>query len=83
MSELNPDHPVTRAVHDHWHKILAILMHKLGLTKTEISLTDIQRFGASEYAAVVLREKGDVMHLSLVNATEAERLARTEGGLPS
>ena len=83
MHELNPDHPVTRAAHDNWHKILAVLMHKLALTQTEISIDDIQRFAGSEYAAVVLREKNGVMYLSLVNARDAERLAREEGGLPS
>ena len=26
--EYNPNHPVTQAAHDHWHKIVAVLLHK-------------------------------------------------------
>ena len=29
--ELNPNHPATREVHDHWHKIAALMMFKMGV----------------------------------------------------
>lgn len=83
MNELNPDHPVTRGVHDHWHKIVALLMHKLGMTTAVITPADMEAFSRSEFAAVTISDKRDVITLQLVNRTDAERLAKQEGGLPS
>lgn len=35
--ELNPEHPVTRAVSEHWHKIAAMVMKQQGLCEVEIT----------------------------------------------
>ena len=83
MSELNPDHPMTRKMHTEWHKIVAILMHKLGKKRAEITLADLDSFARSGLGAVTIREQNEVIHLELVSMKEAERLAREEGGIPS
>lgn len=43
-SELNPNHPVTMAVSDQWHKIVALLMYQRGETEVEIPVETIARF---------------------------------------
>ena len=83
--ELNPNHPVTSAMHDQWHKIVALLLHKSGEDETVITVEDIERFGRSDKVngAVVIKEAQDGLHLRIVAADEAERIARREGGLPA
>ncbi len=41
--ELNPNHPAAMGVHDHWHKICALMMLKLGLTTMTISREEVER----------------------------------------
>lgn len=48
MDELNPNHPVTREVHDQWHKICFLLMRKMGVTEIAISPDEVTRSLASE-----------------------------------
>lgn len=84
IEELNPNHPVTRTVHDHWHKIVAILIARPPYNgKAEITEEEIARW-AEEYegSAVVIKDSDHKLRLWLVNPEEAERLAREEGGLP-
>jgi hypothetical protein len=81
MSELNPNHPVTAAVHDHWHKIVALLIVKYDLGHVVITEDDLSRM--QEGSAVVIKEQRDGLHVWMVNETEGERLAREEGGLPA
>lgn len=85
--EINPNHPVTREVHDHWHKIAALLLMKITGGKkgkiVRISVAEIQRMTAeNDMIAVVLQERGDYMELRIVDSEEAKRLAKQEGGLP-
>ena len=86
MSELNPHHPVTQSAHDHWHKIVALLMHKFDLGNVVLTPSDLDSLEA-KYAGkmpvVVLHDKRDGLHLSIVDMAEAQRLARLAGGLPS
>ena len=79
--ELNPNHPVTAAMSEQWHKIVAIMMHKLGLTRLEITPADIQAFAESGSSGITARTENEVIELNLVSWEEAERLARKEGGL--
>lgn len=83
MAELNPNHPVTREVHDHWHKIVAILLHKMGKKELRITVADLQAW-ERDFAdgAVVIKANNHDFVLSLVTAEEASVLAKKEGGLP-
>jgi hypothetical protein len=84
MSEINPNHPMTRAVHDHWHKFVAILLHKFGKKEITISLQDVMamREEFNDDVIVIAQEKGENIVLRLVTGEEGRRLARAEGGLP-
>lgn len=79
--ELNPNHLVTRAAHDQWHKFAAILMLKLGKTAVEVTIEDVERLGDSEQC-IVLDGRGGKCVLRLMTMAEGEKLAREEGGLP-
>ena len=81
MSELNPNHPVTQAVHDQWHKIAGILMMKLGTNAIEITSEDVQALGDEE-RAIVADCRGGHLIVRLVTMEEGARLAKREGGLP-
>lgn len=81
IEERNPNHPITRTVHDHWHKIAAMIMLKLGLRIVTITHADLVKF-AGEDIDIVLHEHDKVLDIKLVSKEEGERLAREEGGLP-
>lgn len=81
--ELNPNHPVTMEVHDHWHKIAALLMMKFGLVATKITTEEIARLGESGMnIAIKPNDQEGCIELWLVSDAEAVKLARKEGGLP-
>jgi hypothetical protein len=83
MSEINPNHPVTREVHDHWHKIVAILLHKFGYKELRITMADLQACERDfPDGAVVIKANNDDFLLWLITADEARELAKREGGLP-
>jgi hypothetical protein len=88
MKELNPNHPVTREVHDHWHKLCALALHKLGVSKVSITSADIESFSRKwvgrngQDGAITVHPTGNVLTLELVNGDDAARIARKEGGLP-
>jgi hypothetical protein len=79
--ELNPNHQVTRAVHDQWHKLCALLMAKFQTTHVVISLADIRLLSGK--SNITVRELDDGIHLELVDDATAERLVRKEGGRPA
>lgn len=72
--ELNPNHPVIKGVHDHWHKVAALILYKLKLNEVVITLEDIKAMG--EEMAVMIHEKKDGIHVRLLTLEEAERLAK-------
>lgn len=80
--EMNPNHPVTSAMHDHWHKLAAILVRRCPGEKTVITLKEIDRMAADEMA-ITIKEIPDAIQLQIVTMAEAERLAQQEGGLPA
>lgn len=89
--EVNPNHPMTRFARDQWHKIAALLMQKLeaehripGLPdyEVEITLGEIQRL-SDRNLAVVIRERGERLFISLMPMEAAEKLALEEGGFPA
>ncbi len=78
----NPNHPVVRQLDTEWHKLVAVLVHHLGLTEFEITAEMISEFANKrEGHAVVADARGGRFVLRLVSAEEGERLARQEGGL--
>lgn len=82
--EINPNHPVTSAVREHWHKIVALLLHKFELGDVLLTQADLERFLAEcPDHVVALHDKADGMHLKIITREEAERLGREHGGLPA
>ena len=79
--ELNPNHPATREVHDHWHKIAALMMFKMGVKRYVITPDEVfKAFKADLNITVKFSDEQGII-LTLVDSTEAGRLARQEGGL--
>lgn len=71
--ELNPDHPVTQEMHTEWHKILAIVMRKLGINKVSIMLEDVQSLANDVQMPVVIAHSRKES-LDIILTTEAEAL---------
>lgn len=84
MTELNPNHPVTIASRDLWHKIVAMIMTVQGRKKLQITPREVERcMKALDGSAVTIKfDDFNGITLQVVSAAEAERLAREEGGLP-
>ena len=80
MTPGNPNHPVTQAVAEHWHKLAALAVAKAG-GHIVITAHDIEQFAPGELN-ITVQELADGLHLRIVDSVEAERLARKEGGLP-
>lgn len=80
--ELNPNHPVTRAVNDQWHKIVALLMQKYGTREVTFTEADVEQLGRED-CGVVFHAKQHEIVIRLVTMAEGERLARESGGLPA
>lgn len=80
MTALNPNHAVTQAIAEQWHKLCALAVAKAG-GHIVITLRDIKQFAPGELN-ITVQELPDGLHLRIVNNAEAERLARQEGGLP-
>lgn len=83
--ELNPNHPVTRAAHDHWHKIVAILLARPPYNgRTVITEEEIIKWAAKyDDCAVVMKDSDRKLTIWLVSKEEAAELARNEGGMPA
>lgn len=77
--ELNPNHRTTSTMHDHWHKVAAFLVSRMG-GEALITLDDINRMGGQ---AITIKEVPGGLQLRIVSMEEGERLARQEGGLPA
>ncbi len=83
MSELNPNHEVTQAVREQWHKIAALLILKFDLGRVVITEADLVKFGNIPGGAnIVIKDQKDGIHIWLVSDEEGARLAKEEGGLP-
>lgn len=81
--EIDPNHPVTRAAHDQWHKICFLVLRKLGLSEVQISLPDVERAFSGPEMALVLIDENETVTLRIVPVREAELLTAGHGGLPS
>lgn len=80
--ELNPNNKLVRQAHDHWHKVAALIMVKLGRTELEITLEDVKKI--EQNVNIVLDARGEsesgIFRIRIVNDREAAELARQEGG---
>ncbi len=82
MKELNPNHRTTRTVHDHWHKVAAMLLWKLSRHEPVVfTIAEIQE-ADNAGINIVIKDADNRLTVYLVDDVEAERLAREEGGLP-
>ena len=79
--EINPNHPTTQTMHDLWHKLTAIVMHKLGVDHIVITVEDLQQMSGGKF--ITVQELDDGIHLRFVDEAEAMRLAKEHGGLPN
>ena len=78
--ELNPHHPTTRKFSDQWHKLLAVMMHKNGVTHVVITAADVEAATATGLN-ISVQELKDGIHLRLVDDETAIQLARQHGGI--
>ncbi len=78
--ELNPGHPVTASLRDQWHKIVLLVMEKLGTTEVVITQQDINRALQDQDRAVLVHDRADGLHVRIITMAEAERLAKAQGG---
>ena len=79
--ELNPNHPVTQTLHDHWHKIAAIAMRQLGIDHLVITSADIESLPEGMF--LVAQELRDGLHVRFVAEKTAHQMAIEHGGLPT
>ena len=80
--ELNLNHKATQAAHDHWHKIAALMMWKMGVREYVITPKEIERAFEAQLNIAVQFDDVIGVRLFLVDEKDAMRLARKEGGLP-
>ena len=73
--ELNPNHPVTKEMRDHWHKIAAILMVKFKVTSVEITIKDIENLMNCGTSNIVFKPDGDILRVWLVDDITALKLS--------
>jgi len=83
-SELNPEHPVTKSVHDQWHKLGALLMMRMaadqGVDPLQASVTftaeDVLRMSAMPPLAVGVKDDAAGLTLFLTLEADAAQLVR-------
>lgn len=82
--EINPNHPTTIALHYQWHKVLAAILVKLGISEVRLSEADLNRLALNPDGYNVVAEgMPDSLSIRIVSDAEAERLAKKAGGLPT
>lgn len=81
MSEINPDNPLVQALHDSWHLIVGLMIHKFKQAEVVITAEDIESFDAhyGGDTAVLCHDKKDGLHLMIVTRAQGEALAAQEG----
>lgn len=75
----NPNHPVSLAMEQQWHKIAALIMQAAGLTDVEITAELIRSLHGK---SVVADARGGRLLIRVVDEAEADRLTREHGGRP-
>lgn len=81
--EVNPGHAVTAGLRGQWHKLLGIVMWKTGQLQHVVTAGDLDGFSRAfdgDMPAVVAREDPNGLTISLLTISEAEELAKKDGG---
>ena len=78
MSELNPNHPVTKEMREQWHKIVAVLLVKFGKSEIEITEKDIEALTSGGEKAVVADTRNNKFVIRLVSMEEGAMLAKAQ-----
>lgn len=73
MTEINPEHPVTKEMREQWQKIVALIMHKLQIKEIRITSEDIKRMGDDK--AVVVEAHNDTLTVMFMTLKAAEAYA--------
>lgn len=76
--ELNPSHPTTQKLHEHWHEIIAFVLHKLGVNHVVVTVEDIQAMPPDMF--LTAQELEDGLHIRFVDRNTASKLLREHGG---
>lgn len=77
--ERNPDHIVTSSLREHWHKIAALLLHKLkGRGEVLITLADMEAMHVPGGLNIVVEELPTGLRIQIVDDTEGQRLVDRE-----
>lgn len=78
MPELNPDHPVTKQIHDHWHTLCLMIMRKLGIK--EVIITEQDFIGVEPGTLnISIQELADGMHVRVMSNQEMLAFLEEEG----
>lgn len=82
--ELNPNNRTTAGMRDHWHKVAALIMVRLGVREVEFDVNEIEAMLKGQNIAFDERgaSKTGKFKIRLVDEAEAAELARIEGGRP-
>lgn len=80
MTEINPNHAVTQMMHDNWHKVVALMMVRFGITEFRITEEMVRSMPTDK--AVAFDARGGAAIVRFISLEEAKRLAIKEGGLP-
>jgi hypothetical protein len=79
MSEINPENELVQKLHDHWHKIAALLIFKFKQAEIVITEEDVLAFNEQHPdSAVLCHDKKDGLHLMLVTMEQGKALAAQE-----
>lgn len=86
--ELNPDNPATRAVHDHWHKIVALVLLRVaretGVKPEDVQMNfktpDLEEFAALFDGRAAVGIKDDADGLTLFLAPESTAIEQINSG---
>jgi hypothetical protein len=82
--ELNPNHKIVRQAHDHWHKIAALIMVKIGKTELDFTIDDCKKLESNVNIVLDASKESatGVLTVRIVDDKTAVELALKEGGRP-
>lgn len=76
-SEVNPSHKVTSTMRGQWHKLMALVMHKLVVKQVVIDIRDFESFPGDH--TIVAYDSAQGLQISLCSMAEAKALAKRVG----
>lgn len=77
--KMNPENPLVAGMEGNWHKIVAVLLHKLKLPEILVTAADFEAYMAAHPdSAVLMHDKADGLHLMLVTMEQAKALLAQE-----